>query len=130
MGRETHRRPHPDHSWAPARLDTIGTVTGRGEIGQPKLFADIPEPRLIGGAYHCEASWMGFKFLEVRVAEIPQPEPAPVPQLQGTLMLKYVPRTGVWGEADICQVSFTPAATPNQRRQACCNAAGSENPSR
>jgi Acetoacetate decarboxylase (ADC) len=59
-------------------------ITGRGEIGQPKLFADIPEPRL-----------------------------APVPQLQGTLMLKYVPRTGEWGEADICQVSFTPAATPN-----------------
>ena len=28
-------------------------------------------------------------------------------------MLKYVPRTGAWGEADICQVSFTPAMTPN-----------------
>ena len=88
-------------------------ITGRGEVGQPKLFADIPEPRLIDGAYHCEASWMGFRFLEVQVAESRQPDPAAVPQLQGTLMLKYVPRTGVWGEADICQVSFTPAATPN-----------------
>ena len=56
---------------------------------------------------------MGFRFLEVQVAESRQPDPAAVPQLQGTLMLKYVPRTGVWGEADICQVSFTPAATPN-----------------
>jgi acetoacetate decarboxylase len=90
-------------------------ITGRGEIGQPKLFADIPEPRLIDGAYHCEASWMGFKFLEVRVSECLQPEaePVPAPQLEGTLMLKYVPRTGAWGEADICEVSFTPAAAPN-----------------
>jgi len=99
-------------------------ITGRGEIGQPKLFADIPEPRLIDGAYHCEASWMGFKFLEVRVVDSRQPDPAPVPQLQGTLMLKYVPRTGVWGEADICQVSFTPA-TPNVTVESCKTADGS-----
>jgi DTW domain-containing protein YfiP len=33
--------------------------------------------------------------------------------MQGTLMLKYVPRTGAWGDADICQVSFTPALTPD-----------------
>src|SRR5262245_36880635 len=90
-------------------------ITGRGEIGQPKLFADIPEPRLMDGAYHCEASWMGFRFLQIRVSECPQPETdlVHVPQLEGTLMLKYVPRTGTWGEADICQVSFTPAGTPN-----------------
>ena len=40
-------------------------ITGRGEIGQPKLFADIPEWRLVDSAYHCEASWLGFKFLEL-----------------------------------------------------------------
>jgi hypothetical protein len=28
-------------------------------------------------------------------------------------MLKYVPRTGEWGEAEICQVTFTPMATPD-----------------
>ncbi|SRR6266436_1557598 len=89
-------------------------ITGRGEIGQPKLFAEIPELRIADGNYHCEASWMGFKFLDVRVTEVVEPatEPTQEPQLEGTLMLKYVPRTGAWGEADICQVSFTPAATP------------------
>jgi hypothetical protein len=25
-------------------------------------------------------------------------------------MLKYLPRTGDWGEADVCQVTLTPAA--------------------
>jgi len=33
--------------------------------------------------------------------------------MEGTLMLKYVPRTGAWGDADICQVSFTPDLTPD-----------------
>jgi hypothetical protein len=32
--------------------------------------------------------------------------------MEGTLMLKYVPRTGEWGESDVCQISFTPALTP------------------
>lgn len=89
-------------------------ITGRGEIGQPKLFADIPERRLADGTYHCEASWMAFKFLDLEVTEVVEPALAtsPGPQMEGTLMLKYVPRTGAWGEADICQVSFTPALTP------------------
>ena len=90
-------------------------ITGRGEIGQPKLYAEIPERRLVDGAYCCEASWMGFKFLDVRVTEFAEPvsEKKPAPQIEGTLMLKYVPRTGEWGEADICQVSFTPSLTPD-----------------
>jgi acetoacetate decarboxylase len=89
-------------------------ITGRGEIGQPKLFAEIPERRLVDGSHSCEASWMGFKFLDLQVAEIDEPdETRPGPKLDGTLMLKYVPRTSAWGEAEICQVSFTPALTPS-----------------
>jgi acetoacetate decarboxylase len=89
-------------------------ITGRGEIGQPKLFADIPQWRLVDNAYHCEASWMGFRFLELQVAELVESasETREEPQMAGTLMLKYVPRTGAWGEADVCQVSFTPALNP------------------
>jgi hypothetical protein len=70
--------------------------------------------RLVDGVDHCEASWMGFRFLDLQVSERhePQTEP-PGPQLEGTLMLKYVPRTGAWGQADICQVSFTPGETPS-----------------
>lgn len=90
-------------------------ITGRGEIGQPKLFADVPDLRTVNGAHHCEASWMGFKFLELDVTETAQLRIEPIPEaaLEGTLMLKYVPRTGAWGEAEVCQVSFTPAATPD-----------------
>ena len=90
-------------------------ITGRDEIGQPKLYAEIPGLRHVGDSYHCEASWMGFRFLDLHLIERPgTPDETPsVPQIQGTLMLKYVPRTGAWGEADTCQVSFTPAATPD-----------------
>lgn len=58
---------------------------------------------------------MGFKFLELDVTETAQLRIEPIPEaaLEGTLMLKYVPRTGAWGEAEVCQVSFTPAATPD-----------------
>jgi acetoacetate decarboxylase len=71
-------------------------ITGRGEIGQPKLFAEIPELRLVDGTYHCEASWMGFRFLDLQVTELVEPvkQAEADPQMQGTLMLKYIPRTG------------------------------------
>jgi len=90
-------------------------ITGRGEVGQPKLFAEIPDSRFTDGTYHCVASWMGFQFLEVRVSETSVASDALVQQqaLEGTLMLKYVPRTGEWGESEVCQVTFTPIATPD-----------------
>jgi hypothetical protein len=70
---------------------------------------------------------MGFRFLEVRVTERPTSayESNPGPAMQGTLMLKYVPRTGAWGDADICQVSFTPAFTPDLTVESCKEVDGS-----
>jgi acetoacetate decarboxylase len=102
-------------------------ITGRGEIGQPKLFADVPALRQADGTCHCEASWMGFRFLELRATEVSEPASAGerAPQLEGTLMLKYVPRTGAWGEADICEVSFTPAFTPDLTVESHSHAEGS-----
>jgi acetoacetate decarboxylase len=97
-------------------------ITGREEIGHPKLYADIPELRTVQSACHCSAGWMGFKFLEMEVAalrdatvSIQSARPS-----DGTLMLKYLPRTGAWGEADVCQVTLTPAANSGvtvERRQ-------------
>ncbi len=37
-------------------------ITGRGEIGHPKLYAEIAEPRVWDGAQVCTAGWMGFRF--------------------------------------------------------------------
>lgn len=89
-------------------------ITGRDEIGHPKLYAEISDARLWAGAQTCSAGWMGFRFLDLAVSELqpPAPMPAKAPS-DGTLMLKYVPRTGAWGEADLAQVTLTPPADPD-----------------
>src|SRR5262249_48579576 len=71
-------------------------ITGRDEIGQPKLFAEIPDPVFADGTYRCAASWSGFEFLELRASETAMPSDTRLaqPALEGTLMLKYFPRTG------------------------------------
>jgi acetoacetate decarboxylase len=84
-------------------------ISGREEIGHPKLFADIPAARAFQGAHHCSAEWMGFRFLELEVSGLAEAPNVQLPASEGTLMLKYMPRTGEWGEADVCQVTLTPA---------------------
>lgn len=90
-------------------------ITGRDEIGHPKLYAEIAEPRCWNGVQLCTAGWMGFRFLDLAVSEhrdvAGHGMDAPS---DGTLMLKYVPRTGAWGETDLRQVTLTPAADPDK----------------
>ena len=90
-------------------------ITGRDEIGHPKLYAEIAEPRCWNGVQLCTAGWMGFRFLDLAVSEhrdvAGHETSAPS---DGTLMLKYVPRTGAWGETDLRQVTLTPAADPTR----------------
>ena len=45
-------------------------ITGRCEIGHPKLYAEIAEPRRYNGAQICAAGWMGFRFLELEVVAV------------------------------------------------------------
>jgi hypothetical protein len=90
-------------------------ITGRGETGYPKLYAEIADPRLWDGARSCSAGWMGFRFLDLAVSELRDDAPSPITaRSDGTLMLKYIPRTGAWGEADVQQVTLTPAADPDR----------------
>ena len=89
-------------------------ITGRGEIGHPKLYAEIAEPRRCNGAQICTAGWMGFRFLALEVSQLRDAEQVRQGAASdGTLMLKYAPRTGAWGETDLCQVTLTPAADPD-----------------
>jgi hypothetical protein len=89
-------------------------ITGRDEIGHPKLYAEIAEPRFWDGTQVCQASWMGFRFLDLAVSDLREERapPAEAPS-DGTLMLKYVPRTGAWGKADLHQVTLTPSSDPD-----------------
>ena len=102
-------------------------LTGREEIGFSKIYCDLPEPRVYQGETHCQASWMGFKFMDLSVKNLTPVElnnsPTPIAQsasnqLTGTLHYKYIPRTGgypeSWGEADVAYAVLPPARSPNR----------------
>jgi hypothetical protein len=94
-------------------------ITGREELGFSKIYCELPEPRYIQGATHCIASWMGFKFLDVKLSNMKQLTPTEISnrrqnqQSTGILHYKYQPRTGEWGTADVVYPTFTPSAGSN-----------------
>ena len=95
-------------------------LTGREELGCPKIFADIPDPMEVNGSTYCSASWMGFKFLDIRIANLrPATEEenrlaaAKAAQSAGFFYYKYIPRSGDWGLPDVEYAVLTPKETPN-----------------
>ena len=99
-------------------------VTGREELGYAKIWAELPEPRIYGGQAHCTASWMGFRFLDMKVKNLKQlpvdtlsastDEKSGDGTLHGTLHYKYIPKTGEWGRSDVSYPVLTPSEIPNQ----------------
>lgn len=91
-------------------------ITGRDEIGHPKLYADIEDARQWNGVQICSAGWKGLRFLELEVSQLQEVEKVPqAAASDGTLMLNYKPRTGAWGETELWQVTLTPAADPDRQ---------------
>jgi Acetoacetate decarboxylase (ADC) len=96
------------------RPDAI--MTGREELGFPKLFADIPDVRLNpdSGAIRGEASWLDFKFFEIEMHGF---EPVPVDSMRllgapgGPIHYKYMPRTGPFGSGG-ADVTYVAASHP------------------
>lgn len=76
-------------------------LTGREELGFPKLFADIPRQQIDTerGAASGEASWFGHKFFEIEMEGLK--EVGGERRLPGSdgaaLHFKYMPRTGSFG---------------------------------
>jgi len=93
-------------------------IVGREEFGFSKLYAEIPEPRIYQGETHCTASWLGFKFLDMKLKNMkrlsPEEATASVNQQtsEGFMHYKYIPRTGEWGNADVAYVTLSRSAIP------------------
>ncbi len=96
-------------------------ITGREELGFSKIYCELPAPTVLRGEYHVTASWLGFKFLDLRISDLQQQSDAEIQDAQnsqsgdGILHYKYMPRTGEWGASDVAYAVMTPAATPNRR---------------
>jgi hypothetical protein len=81
-------------------------ITGREEIGYAKLYAEIPDLANGGSAVAGEASWDGFTFLRFEVEDLVE---APSSKAGGSSFhVRYLPRTGEWGVAEVSQVIETP----------------------
>ena len=95
-------------------------ITGREELGYSKIYGEIPEARVYQEQTHCIASWMGFKFMDLRMWNLTQLPSEKVAAFEsklsddGILHYKYVPRTGEWGKADVSYVTLTPSANTNK----------------
>ena len=96
-------------------------ISGRENLGFSKIYCEIPEPKVYQGETHCIASWLGFKFMDLKIKNITQLTPEEVAALiskrsgDGTLHYKYMPRTGEWGSADVSYAALTPSASPTNR---------------
>lgn len=90
-------------------------LTGRDELGFPKLYADIEDIRRSedGRSVSCAASWLGFTFFDIKLTELAEVEAPPsLPGVGGgaAMYYKYVPRTSLGGRdgGDLAYVT-TPA---------------------
>ena len=94
-------------------------LTGREQLGFSKIYCDLPEPTVHKGETHCTASWMGFRFLDLKLNHLKEVSPRKDSAIlnkseknlpNGTIHYKYVPRTGEWGKADAEYAVLSPDA--------------------
>ncbi len=91
-------------------------MTGREEMGYPKLFADIPDISVADDhSATASASWDGFTFLEMNLSDLQAVEPVPQAVPRATFVYKYFPMAEHWGESDVSYLSLTPAEANNMR---------------
>lgn len=116
---------HAEHGWL--RGDFIPVVwenmadpiiTGREELGWPKLYADIPPLRCEGTACHASASWQGFEFFRVKCFDLQDASILPT-EPRGMFHYKYIPKTGSLSEAEVVKLGYDSSTL---------NAAGYEQP--
>jgi Acetoacetate decarboxylase (ADC) len=80
-------------------------ITGRDELGYPKVFAEIDTIELRGNAASSSASWDGFTFLELSVDELMAGTAAPPGG--HSFHTRYVPRVGAARGHDLIQSIVT-----------------------
>ncbi|MCX4140683.1 acetoacetate decarboxylase family protein [Paraburkholderia sp. SEWSISQ10-3 4] len=90
-------------------------LTGREELGFPKLFAEIPDLNvdLSAGTASGSASWFGFEFFEIDLyglTEISGDKRLPGPG-GATLFYKYMPRSGQFGSGG-CDIAYATTSQP------------------
>ncbi|MBI4523680.1 MAG: acetoacetate decarboxylase family protein [Deltaproteobacteria bacterium] len=92
-------------------------ITGREELGFPKVYGEIPdlEWERARGRARTQVGWGGFKFLEYEITNMVEKPIDTAEERVPGLHVKYVPRTGEWGEADVCYVTVNGLPKPGSQ---------------
>lgn len=94
-------------------------ITGREELGFSKVYCEIPDVPFGANRFEIACDWMSFEFCRLSVdglVDTPIADVSAVPPVgEGVFHFRYFPRGVVRGEAEIAQVTFTPAANANAR---------------
>ncbi|SLK07889.1 acetoacetate decarboxylase family protein [Novosphingobium mathurense] len=80
-------------------------ITGREEIGYPKIYANIPDYEVREGKTRITADWQGFQFIDIEVNSL-RPAKRTNPPLP-VLTHKYIPTTGDWGQGEVDYLTVT-----------------------
>jgi len=75
-------------------------ITGREELGMPKLYAEIPPLDCDGPGCVGTASWKGFEFFRMTLSELRE-VPVQAEPAAGMFFHKFIPRTGALHEAEV-----------------------------
>lgn len=93
-------------------------LTGREELGTPKLFANLPNARFVGDRCDFAADWEGFRFAELEVdglKQVPINPPKQYPAQGGLPLLcyRYHLVVGDWQKPGIAAMTrSTPGNAP------------------
>ena len=84
-------------------------ITGRDELGHPKIYCEIPRPTVLDNVWTCRLSWDGFEFLSVNVDQLSDQAPAvELPRSGGWLQYKYIPGTPPEAGPDCAYATHSP----------------------
>lgn len=101
-------------------------ITGRDELGMPKLFCDI-SAQVQGNEASIALAWRGAQFADIKVSGLSTPPPPPAesaapaqrmpgppppPPEQGQFAYRYVPAVGQPGKTDAEYAVFIPNPKP------------------
>lgn len=85
-------------------------ITGRDELGHPKVYCEIPEPRVADEVYTARASWDGFEFMSVEVGGLGSVDKpvANTVETEGWVQWKYIPGTPHTNGPDASYATYSP----------------------
>lgn len=84
-------------------------ITGRDELGHPKVYCEIPPPMVLEDKWTCRLSWDGCEFLRVDVSDLGKPAPSlSSAESAGWIQYKYIPGTPLDAGPDCAYATLSP----------------------